>query len=133
MLEGLDLLHREELGFLFVADCEEMFCSWCVACSVDCLGEVVNDFCCVLDHRYLCHAGLGEIKVHFKVVMDWSTVEDGAIAIYCGKIGCKLSDLKGLICDTFRLSTCQVNVICLLPTVAFAMQGLYGLITNRDE
>jgi hypothetical protein len=43
-MEDLGLLLREELGFLFVADCEEMVCSWGGACSGDCLGEVVNDF-----------------------------------------------------------------------------------------
>jgi hypothetical protein len=95
-MEGLGLLLEEELGFLFVADCEEMVCSWYGAYSGDCLGEVVNDFCCVLDHRYLCYARLGKVKVHLKVVVDWSVVDDEAIAIYCGKIGCKLSDLKGV-------------------------------------
>jgi hypothetical protein len=134
-MKGLGLLVREELGFLFFIDCEETVCSWGGACSGDCLGEVVNDFCCVFDHRYLCNAGLGEIKVHSKVVMNWSTVDDEVIAIYCGKISCKFSDLEwfdGLICDTFRSSTCQV-IIFLLLTVAFVIQGLYGLITNRDE
>ncbi len=95
MMEGLGMLLREELGFLFITDCEEMVCSWCGACSGDCLGEVVNDFCRVLDHRYLCYAGLGVIRVHSKVVMEWSAVDNKAVAMYCGKIGCKLSDLEG--------------------------------------
>ncbi len=69
-MEGLGLLLGEELGFMFVADCEEMVCSWCGACSGDCLGEVVNDFCRVLDHRYLCYDWIGEIKGHSKIVMD---------------------------------------------------------------
>ncbi len=60
-------------------------------------------------------------------------MEGETIAIYCGRIGCKSSDLEGMICDTFRSSTCQVTVVCLLPTVAFATQGLYELITNVDE
>ncbi len=69
-MEGLGLLLGEKLGFLFVADCEENICSWCGACSGDSLGEVVNDVCHVFDHRYLCYAGLGENKVHSKVVVD---------------------------------------------------------------
>ncbi len=93
MMEGLSLLLGEELGFLFVADCEEMVCSWGCTCSGDCLGEVINDFCCVLYHRYL-YDRLGEIIGHSKIVVNSSTVDDKAVAIYCGKIGCKLSDLK---------------------------------------
>ncbi len=61
-----------------------------------CLWEVANDFCCSLDHRYLCDAGLGEIKDHSKVVVDWSAVDIKAVVIYCGKIGCELSDLEGV-------------------------------------
>jgi hypothetical protein len=80
-MEGLGLLVGEELDFLFVADCEEMVCSWCGACSGDSLGDVLNDFCHALDHRYLCYAGLGDIKVHSKVVVDWSAVDDKAVAI----------------------------------------------------
>ncbi len=79
-MEGLGVLLGEELGFLFVVVCEEMVCSWCGACSGDCLREVVNDFCHVLDHRYLCNARLGEIKVHSKVVVDWSAVALGLLA-----------------------------------------------------
>ncbi len=96
MIEGLGLLLGEELSFLFVTDCEEMVCSWCGACSGDCLGQVINDFCRVLDHRYLCYAGLGEINIHSKVVVDWATVDNEAVAIYIGKIGCKLSDQEGV-------------------------------------
>ncbi len=96
MMEGLGLLLGEELGFLLVGVFEDMVCSWCGACSGDCLGEVVEDLCGVLDHRYLCYARLGEIKVHSKVVVDWSAVDNKVIAIYCGKIGCKLSDLEGV-------------------------------------
>ncbi len=91
------------IGVLFIADCEEMVCSWCGTFSGDFLGEVVNDFCHVLDHRYLCYARLGEIKVHSKVVMDWSAVEDEAIAIHCGKIGCILSDLEGVCMWSFQV------------------------------
>jgi hypothetical protein len=72
----LGLLLGEELGFLFVMDCEKIICSWGGACSGDCLWEVGNDFCCLLDHRYLCDARLGEIKVHSKVVVDWSAVDN---------------------------------------------------------
>jgi hypothetical protein len=95
VMEGLGLLLGEELGFLFVMDCEEIVYSWGGAYSGDCLGEVVNDFCCVFAHRYLCNAGLGEIKVHSKVVVSWSSVDNEAVAIYYGKIGFKLSDLEG--------------------------------------
>ena len=93
-MEGLGLFLGEELGFLFITDCEQMVCSWSGACSGDCLGEAVNDFCCVFDHRYLCNPGLGEIKFHSKVVMNWSMADNKAIAIYCGKIGYKLGDLE---------------------------------------
>ena len=94
-MEGLGILLGEEVNFLFVTDCEEMVCSWGGICNGDCLREVVNDFCCVFDHRYLCNAGLGEIKIHSKVVMNWSMVDNETVAVYCGKIGCKLSDLEG--------------------------------------
>jgi hypothetical protein len=60
-------------------------------------------------------------------------MDNEAVAIYYGKIGCKLSDLEGVVCDTFRSSTCRVTIICLLPTVAFTTQGSYELITNGYE
>ncbi len=53
MMEGLGLLLREELGFLFVSNCEEMVSSM-VHEVVIFLGKVVNDFLHLIDHRYLC-------------------------------------------------------------------------------
>jgi hypothetical protein len=129
MMESLGLLLGEELGFLFFADCEEMICSWGGACSGDWHGEVINDFCHVFDYRYLCNARMGEIKVHSKVVMNWSVVDNKAVAIYCGKIGCKLRDLEGFDLWYIQVFHMPGDRHCFLPTVAFATQGLYRLIT----
>ncbi len=59
-------------------------------------GKSSRTFLCVVDHRYLCNAWLGEIEVHSKVVVDWATMDNKAVAIYCCKIGCKFCDLEGV-------------------------------------
>jgi hypothetical protein len=45
----------------------------------------------------------GEIEVHSEVVVNWATMDNKAIAIYCCKIGCKFHDLEGVHVQCFQI------------------------------
>ncbi len=75
---------------------------------VDGFGEVRYDFIGVGDHQHLDNSVEAKMQVHTKVVVDFTSVDHEAVAVYGGKVLTEFGDLEGINMQDFEV----VDVPC---------------------